>query len=220
MTIEEVVRQIHHVGIVPVLRASSADDACRAVEVICEAGIPIVEITMTVPHATTVIREVVRRYGDTVLAGAGTVVDAEQASACLDAGAEFLVSPGVSVPVIHLARSRKKLAIPGALTPTEIMALTEHGINLVKIFPCSSVGGPKHISSLRAPFPKLDFIPTGGVNASNAEEYLRAGAFALGVGADLADIHSIRAGQAHKVASAAQALKVAVAKVREAQGDR
>jgi 2-dehydro-3-deoxyphosphogluconate aldolase / (4S)-4-hydroxy-2-oxoglutarate aldolase len=219
MTIEEVVRKIRHIGIVPVLRASSTDDACRAVDVISEAGIPIVEITMTVPHATTVIREVVRRYGDTVLAGAGTVVDAEQASACLDAGAEFLVSPGLSVPVIQLARSRKKLAIPGALTPTEVMALAEHGMNLMKIFPCSSVGGPQHIASLRAPFPKLDFIPTGGVSASNAEEYLRAGAFALGVGADLVDIHSIRAGQAHKVTSTAQALKAAIAKVRQGHGD-
>lgn len=219
MTIEEVVRRIHHIGIVPVLRASSVDDAYRAVDVISEAGIPLIEITMTVPHASAVIREVVRRYGDRVLAGAGTVVDREQASACLDAGAEFLVSPGVSVPVIHLARSRKKLAIPGALTPTEIMALTEQGISLMKIFPCSSMGGPKHIRSLRAPFPKIDFIPTGGVNASNAEEYLRAGAFALGVGADLVDIHSIRAGQAHKVVSTARALKAAIAKVREAHGD-
>jgi 2-dehydro-3-deoxyphosphogluconate aldolase / (4S)-4-hydroxy-2-oxoglutarate aldolase len=219
MTIEEVIRQIHRVGVVPVLRASSADDACRAVDVICEAGIPIVEITMTVPDATTVIREVVRRHGQTVLAGAGTVVDAEQASACLDAGAEFLVSPGASVPVIQLARSRTKLAIPGALTPTEVMALTEHGMNLIKIFPCSSMGGAKHIRSLRAPFPKVDFIPTGGVNVSNAEEYLRAGAFALGVGADLVDIHSIRAGEAHKVASTARALKAAIAKVREDHGD-
>jgi 2-dehydro-3-deoxyphosphogluconate aldolase / (4S)-4-hydroxy-2-oxoglutarate aldolase len=161
-----------------------------------------------------VIREVVRCYGNAVLTGAGTVLNARHAAECLEAGAEFLVSPGLSAPVIDIARSRNKLAIPGALTPTEIIAAIEQGANLVKIFPCSSAGGSKHISSLKAPFPQIDFIPTGGINLSNAEEYLRAGSFALGVGTDLVDVSSIRAGNTQKIVDAAKALVAIVAQFR------
>jgi 2-dehydro-3-deoxyphosphogluconate aldolase / (4S)-4-hydroxy-2-oxoglutarate aldolase len=216
MDTQDAVRKIQEIGIVPVVRASSPEEACNAVDAICAGGIPIVEITMTVPNATAVIREVVRCYGDAVLTGAGTVLNARHAAECLDAGAEFLVSPGLSAPVIDIARSRNKLAIPGALTPTEIMAASELGVNLMKIFPCSSAGGSKHISSLKSPFPQMDFIPTGGVSLSNAEEYLRAGSFALGVGTDLVDVNSIRAGNAQKIVDAAKALVAVVAKFRSA----
>jgi len=191
-----------------------------AVDAICEGCIPILEITMTVPNATSVIREVVRRFGDSVLCGAGTVLSAKQAEECLDAGAEFLVSPGLSVPVLGIARARGKVAIPGVLTPTEVMAANEHGVNLLKIFPCSSTGGPKHISSLLAPFPQLQLIPTGGVNLLNAEEYLKAGAFALGVGADLVHIHSIRTGNVKKIVDTAKALTAIVAKFRTEMASR
>jgi len=214
MDSREVARTIHKIGIIPVVRASSPDEACCAVDAICEGCIPILEITMTVPDAISVIREIVRRFGGSVLCGAGTVLSTTQAEQCFDAGAEFLVSPGLSVPVLNVARKRGKLAIPGALTPTEVMMASDHGVNLIKIFPCSSAGGPKHISSLRAPFPHISFIPTGGVNLSNAEEYLKAGAFALGVGADLVDLNSIRAGNIRKVIDMAKALTEVVANFR------
>ena len=212
----DVVQKIQNVGIIPVVRASSPDEACRAVDAICAGGIAIVEINMTVPNATAVIREVARCHGDAVLTGAGTVVTADQAAQCFDAGAEFLVSPGLSLPVADVARSRNKLAIPGALTPTEVMAASEIGLKLIKIFPCSSAGGSRHIRSLKAPFPEIDFIPTGGVDLSNAEEYLRAGSFALGVGTDLVDVDLIRTGTTQKIVDKAKALVALVAKVRGA----
>jgi 2-dehydro-3-deoxyphosphogluconate aldolase / (4S)-4-hydroxy-2-oxoglutarate aldolase len=214
MDSREVVRKIREVGIVPVVRASSPEEACRIVEAILVGGIPIIEITMTVPNATEVIREVVRCHQGAVLTGAGTVLSAAKAVECIEAGAEFLVSPGLGAAVVSLARSRNKLAIPGALTPSEIMEASELGLSLLKIFPCSSAGGPNHIRSLRAPFPEMEFIPTGGVSLSNAEEYLRAGAFALGVGGDLADVSSIRTGNVQKITDMAKALAAVVAKFR------
>ena len=122
MNIDEAIATIKKVGIVPVIRASNVDEAKQAVEAVCAGGISIVEITMTVPNATQVIRGVIEQHGNKVLTGAGTVLSGEQAKACLDAGAEFLVSPGFSIPVLEVARSRGKLAIPGALSPTELMA--------------------------------------------------------------------------------------------------
>src|SRR5579872_1388075 len=187
LSIEDVIRRIGEIGIVPVVRASSVDEANRAVEAICAGGIPVVEITMTVPNAVSVIRELVQRRAGDVLIGAGTVTNAEQAESCLRAGAQFLVSPGLSVSVLNVAKVHERLAIPGALTPTELMNAHEHGARLVKIFPCGNVGGAKYLKSLRAPFPNALLIPTGGVNAGNAGDFIAAGAFALGVGADLVD---------------------------------
>lgn len=210
MTIDEVILRIEEVGIVPVVRAATVEEATRAVEAICAGGVPVVEITMTVPNAVSVIREVAKQYGNKVLIGAGTVVTADQAESCLRAGAEFLVSPGLSAPVLSVARAAEKLAIPGALTPTELMNAHDHGARLVKIFPCGNVGGPKYLKSLKAPFPKAELIPTGGVNAANAADFIAAGAFALGVGADLVDATALREGNLEKIISAAQELVQAV----------
>lgn len=179
-------------------------------------GIPVVEITMTVPNAVSVIREVAKAHGSAVLVGAGTVTTAEQAESCIRAGAEFLVSPGLSAPVLSVARASERLAIPGALTPTELMNAHDHGARLVKIFPCGNVGGPKYLRSLKAPFPKAELIPTGGVNAANAAEFIAAGAFALGVGADLVDATALREGDLAKITSAAQELVQAVIAARAA----
>lgn len=220
MSIEDVIRKIGEVGIVPVVRAASVTEASRAVEAILAGGIPVVEITMTVPGAISVIREVVKQYGEKVLVGAGTVTNAEQAESCIRAGAEFLVTPGMSLPVLSVARASEKLAIPGALTPTELMNAEEHGAKLVKIFPCGSVGGPKYLKSLRAPFPNASLIPTGGVNAANAAEFIAAGAFALGVGADLVDATALREGDLEKISTAARELVSAVANARAAAGER
>jgi 2-dehydro-3-deoxyphosphogluconate aldolase/(4S)-4-hydroxy-2-oxoglutarate aldolase len=206
MTIEDVIRRIGEVGIIPVVRAATIEDATRAVEAICAGGIPIIEITMTVPDAPSVIRHVVREHGKTALIGAGTVTSAEQAERCIEAGAEFLVSPGLSTAVLSVAQARSLLAIPGALTPTELMQAQDDGAQLVKIFPCGNVGGPKYLKSLKAPFPHSALIPTGGVNASNAAEYIAAGAFALGVGGELVDAAALRAGNLAKITQAAQEL--------------
>jgi 2-dehydro-3-deoxyphosphogluconate aldolase / (4S)-4-hydroxy-2-oxoglutarate aldolase len=220
MSIEDVVRRIGEVGIVPVVRAASVTEANRAVEAILAGGIPVVEITMTVPGAISVIREVVKQYGEKVLVGAGTVTNAEQAESCIRAGAEFLVSPGMSLPVLSVARASEKLAIPGALTPTELMNALDHGAKLVKIFPCGNVGGPKYLKSLKAPFPNASLIPTGGVNAANAGEFIAAGAFALGVGADLVDATALHEGNLEKISGAARELVSAVAEARAAAGDK
>ena len=214
MTIDEVLQKITSIGIIPVIRAASAEEANQAVEAVCKGGIPVVEITMTVPDAPSVIRRVVEQQGDRVLVGAGTVLTAEQAKTCLDAGAEFLVSPGFSAEVLEVARQRGKLAIPGALTPSELMQAIAHGAKVVKIFPCGSVGGAKYLKSLKAPFPKVAMVPTGGVNGGNAKEYFAAGALALGIGADLVDLAALRAGESAKVTAAAKDLVEAVRAAR------
>ena len=219
-SIDEVIQRIAEIGIVPVVRAASVEEANRAVEAICAGGIPVVEITMTVPNAVSVIREVAKQRGHDVLIGAGTVVTAEQAEACLNAGARFLVSPGLSLTVLEVAKRHSKLAIPGALTPTELMAAQEHGATLVKIFPCGNVGGAKYLKSLKAPFPHASLIPTGGVNAANAAEFIAAGAFALGVGADLVDATALREGNLEKITAAAKELVNAVASARAALGKK
>ena len=212
MTIDQVIRKIEEVGIIPVVRAASLEDANRAVEAICVDCIPVVEITMTVPNAVAVIREVAKERGKEILIGAGTVTNAQQAQECIEAGAQFLVSPGLSGKVLEAARAHGILAIPGALTPTELMDAQENGATLIKIFPCGNVGGPKY---LKSPFPNARLIPTGGVNAANAAEFIAAGAFALGVGADLVDTAALRSGNHQKVTNAAQELVNAVKSARE-----
>jgi 2-dehydro-3-deoxyphosphogluconate aldolase/(4S)-4-hydroxy-2-oxoglutarate aldolase len=214
MTVEDVVRKIGEVGIVPVVRAGTVDDANRAVEAITAGGIPILEITMTVPDATSVIRHVVREYGNKALIGAGTVTTGEQAEQCIRAGAEFVVSPGLSLHVLAVANACAKLAIPGALTPTEIMNAQEHGARLIEVFPCGNVGGAKYLQSLKGPFPNAALIPTGGVNAANAADYIRAGAFALGVGGDLVNATALRAGNLSAITQAARELVQAVQAAR------
>jgi 2-dehydro-3-deoxyphosphogluconate aldolase/(4S)-4-hydroxy-2-oxoglutarate aldolase len=204
MAVEDTIKRIEEIGIVPVVRAASIEEARQAINAICEGGIPIIEVTMTVPHAPAMIRELVQHYGEQVLTGAGTVTTPRQAEICLESGAQFLVSPGLSVPVLQTAAKHGILAIPGALTPTEVMAALEAGARVIKIFPCGSAGGAKHIKALRAPFPDTPFIPTGSVNLSNAVEYLAAGAFALGVGADLVDLAALRRNESPKIVEMAK----------------
>ena len=217
MNIEEALKKIGETGIVPVVRAASFEEARQAVDAICAGGISVIEITMTVPNAPALIRAVVRQYGDKVLTGAGTVLNSEQASECLEAGAEFLVSPGLSVPVLRTAQTRGKLAIPGALTPTELMMASLEGARVIKIFPCENMGGAKYIKALKAPFPRVELIPTGGVNLSNAAAYIAAGAFALGVGGDLVNVAALREGKAQEIVDAAKKLVEAVRLAREAK---
>jgi len=206
MNIEQSSRRIAEIGIIPVIRAANSAEARQATQAIYAGGISIVEITMTVPDCLRVIRDVVREYGAKILVGAGTVLNHEQATQCLDAGAEFLVSPGLCLPVLKAAQAQNKLAIPGAMTPTELLAATNEGATLIKIFPCENLGGAKYIKALKGPFPNAGLIPTGGVTLSNAVEYFAAGSFAVGIGSELADLKALRAGKASEVTASAKAL--------------
>jgi len=177
--------RIIEIGIVPVVRASSPGEACVAADAVCQGGIPIVEITMTVPGAVDVIRELVKNCASDVLIGAGTVLDPEAARRCLDAGAQFLVSPGLNLKTIELAVREGKLIMAGALTPTEVITAWDAGADFVKIFPCGQVGGAKYIKALKGPLPQIPLVPTGGVNLNTAAEFIEAGAAALGIGGEL-----------------------------------
>lgn len=199
MNASDVLRNIWEAGIIPVVRAADPDAARLAVDALVAGGTKVVEITMTVPNASAVIRKVADEYRGKIVVGAGTVLTHAQAQSCIDFGAEFLVSPGLSPRVLHCAWNQGKLAIPGALTPTEIIAATDEGAEVVKVFPCGNVGGPKYIKSLRGPFPQIKFIPTGGVNISNAADYIAAGAYALGAGSDLVDGKALREGNSTKI---------------------
>ncbi len=184
--------RITEIGIVPVVRASSPRDARIAADAVCEGGIPIVEITMTVPGAIDVIRELTKNAASEVLVGAGTVLNAEAARRCLDAGAQFLVSPGLNLQTVELAVREGKLMMAGALTPTEIITAWEAGSDFVKVFPCGQVGGPKYIKALKGPLPQVPLVPTGGVNLDTAAEFIQAGAAALGVGGELVQAEALK----------------------------
>jgi len=182
---DEAARRIVEVGIVPVVRASSAQKAVDASRAVCAGGIPIVELTMTVPGAIDVIRELRRSMQGDVLIGAGTVLDAKTAAKCVEAGAEFLVSPGFNCATVRYARREGILIMAGALTPTEVITAWNARADFVKIFPCGNVGGPGYIRALKAALPQVPMIPTGGVNAATAAQFLEAGAAALGIGGEL-----------------------------------
>ena len=189
---QEVRDRITEIGIVPVVRASSPRDARIAADAVCEGGIPIVEITMTVPGAIDVIRELTKNAASEVLVGAGTVLNAEAARRCLDAGAQFLVSPGLNLQTVELAVREGKLMMAGALTPTEIITAWEAGSDFVKVFPCGQVGGAKYIRALKGPLPQVPLVPTGGVNLDTAAEFIQAGAAALGVGGELVQAEALK----------------------------
>ncbi len=204
MTRSEVIQQILETGVIPVVRAASADEAMRAIDAIKEGGVSVLEITMTVPGAVRVIEEVVARYGSEALVGAGTVLDAETARACILAGAEFIVSPALNSETIALCRRYGKVVMPGALTPTEVLAAWQAGADFVKVFPCDSVGGAKYIKSLKAPLPQIQVVPTGGVTLQTAGDFIKAGASALGVGTDLVDVKALREGQGNLITERAR----------------
>ena len=194
MNREEVLQQIRKVALVPVIRATSADLAIKAAAAIEAGGVSLLEVTMTVPGAIDVIGAVIKSSQGRVLVGAGTVLDAETARACIIAGAQFIVSPALNRGTIELCRRYSVAVIPGALTPTEIVTAWEAGADIVKVFPCGALGGPRYLSVLKGPLPQIKLIPTGGVSLSNAADYLAAGAYALGVGSDLVDSSALAKG--------------------------
>ena len=214
MTKQEAASRILEIGIVPVVRASSAKQALRAVEAVCAGGIPIVEITMTVPGAVEVIAQLAQSMGSEVLIGAGTVLDAGAAERCIEAGAEFIVSPGFDLETVKFANRRDKLMIAGALTPTEVITAWKAGSDFVKIFPCGTVGGAKYIKALKAPLPQIPMIPTGGVNLNTAADFMIAGAAALGIGGELVSASALESGSTASIVDAAQAFLAIVRNAR------
>ncbi len=210
----QVREKILDVGIIPVVRAASARDAQAAAEAVYAGGISIVEITMTVPGAVEVIRELTRNCSPDVLIGAGTVLNVDAARQCLDAGAQFLVSPGLCLDTVKFAAREKVLILAGALTPTEVMAAWNAGADIVKVFPCGNVGGAKYIKALRGPFPHIPFVPTGGVDLATAADFLRAGAVALGIGGELVSAEALKSGKLEIIAENAGKFRAIVTETR------
>jgi 2-dehydro-3-deoxyphosphogluconate aldolase / (4S)-4-hydroxy-2-oxoglutarate aldolase len=191
MNKQEVRALIEKIGIVPVIRTASPQEARFAAEAVWQGGIPIVEITMTIPQALDVISELVKNMPK-LLVGAGTVVNQDLALQCFDAGAQFLVTPGFSQKTVAAAHNLDMLIMAGALTPTEVMTAWDAGVDFVKIFPCSSMGGPSYIKALKGPLPHVPLVPTGGVNLETAADYVSAGAAALGIGGELVLKHAFQ----------------------------
>jgi 2-dehydro-3-deoxyphosphogluconate aldolase/(4S)-4-hydroxy-2-oxoglutarate aldolase len=210
---------IESVGVVPVIRVSSPQEARFAAEAVCQGGIPIVEITMTVPGALEVISELSRSMPQ-VLVGAGTVIDEESVLRCAEAGAQFLVTPGFDAATVAAARKLQLLIMAGALTPTEVMAAWKAGADFIKIFPCGNSGGANYIKALRGPFPQVSMIPTGGVNLENAAGYIRAGAAALGVGGELIVKGALQSRQAEVIRSLAARFVDVVKEARNPDPDK
>lgn len=207
---------IERVGLIPVLRAKSVAQGRAVVDAMVAGGVAIVEVTMTVPGAIDLLKELRNQYSaKDLLLGSGTVTTADQAKATIDAGAEFVVSPSLHPEVIRVTKANKKVACPGALTPTEAITAWNAGADYVKIFPCSAVGGADYLKALLAPFPHLKLIPTGGVTLQTAESFIRAGARALGVGSDLVNLAAIDAGKAETITETARAYLKVLADARK-----
>jgi 2-dehydro-3-deoxyphosphogluconate aldolase / (4S)-4-hydroxy-2-oxoglutarate aldolase len=212
---QQVRDRIIEVGIVPVVRASSPAEARLAADAVCQGGIPIVEITLTVPGAVELIRELAKNSASGVLIGAGTVLNAEAARRCLDAGAQFLASPGLNLPTVELAAREGTLIMAGALTPTEVMAAWEAGGDFIKIFPCGQVGAAKYIKCLKGPFPQIPFVPTGGVDLKTAGEFIEAGAAALGIGGELVQAEALKSNKPEIIIENARKFLAIVKQARE-----
>lgn len=215
MTRTETLKRIIQNGIIPVVRAPSGEDALRVIDALREGGIDVIELTMTVPGAVKLIEELARRYGDSVVLGAGTVLDSETARACILAGSAFVVSPMVDETIITCSRTYGVPVLPGALTPTEIVRAWRAGADMVKVFPCSALGGASYVKSLKAPLPQIDLVPTGGVSLATVADFIRAGASAVGAGADLVDVTKARENKASAVSENARKYLEAIKAARE-----
>src|SRR6202789_1520418 len=217
---ETTAETLERVGLIPVLRARNAGQAHAVVQAMLAGGVTVVEVTMTVPGAVELLRELKREYGAQLLLGSGTVTTADQAESTIEAGAEFVVSPSFHPDVVAVTRAHKKLSIPGALTPTEVITAWNAGADYVKVFPCSAMGGASYLKSLLAPFPELKIIPTGGVTLQTAEGFIKAGARALGVGGDLVNLAAIDQGQPEVITAAAKVYLKVIAGFRDGKDTR
>ncbi len=213
----EVLNALRAIGLVPVLRAENEAQALALASAIAAGGVNVLEVTMTVPGAFRVMRRLAEERPD-ILIGAGTVLDAETARLCILEGAAFVVSPTLNVKTIEMCHRYGVAVLPGALTPTEIVTAWQAGADVVKIFPASALGGAKYLKSVKAPLPQVEMIPTGGVSLATAAEFLEAGAFALGVGADLVDAKAIVEGHPETITESAGKYLAIVHKFRKAKG--
>jgi len=210
----KVLSRLRELGVVPIIRVSTPEDASRAVEAVVAGGISVVEITMGVPNAFRVMEQVAERFGESVLLGAGTVLDSETCRSALLAGAEFIVTPSLDVKVIETSRRYSKACIPGALTPTEIVTAWQAGADMVKVFPCGPVGGPDYLKSLRGPLPQIEYVPTGGVTLETTPDYIHAGAAAVAVGGQLVSGKALREGKTEVITDNARKFLEAVRTAR------
>lgn len=214
MTRQQTLSFMLDVGIVPVVRTTSAESAIKAIEAIYQGGIRAAEITMTVPGAVRALEKVADQFGDKLVLGAGTVLDPETARICMLAGAEFFVTPSLDVKTIETAKRYSKIICPGALTPTEVVTAWQAGADIVKVFPAGAMGGPKYIKALKGPLPHIEMIPTGGVNLETAGEFLKAGACAVAVGGELVDGKLIKEGRYDQIEERARQYLAVIAKAR------
>jgi 2-dehydro-3-deoxyphosphogluconate aldolase/(4S)-4-hydroxy-2-oxoglutarate aldolase len=214
VTASEILDFITSIGIVPVVRTPSAESAIRSIEALHRGGVRAAEITMTVPGAIRALEKLADRFGDSIVLGAGTVLDPETARACMLAGAQFFVTPTLKIATIEMAKRYSKVICPGALTPTEVLTAWEAGADVVKVFPANSVGGPKYIKALKGPLPHVEMIPTGGVNLETAGEFLKAGACAVAVGGELVDAKLIRENRYDEMESRARQYLQAISRAR------
>jgi 2-dehydro-3-deoxyphosphogluconate aldolase/(4S)-4-hydroxy-2-oxoglutarate aldolase len=211
----QVISRIRELGLVPVVRTPSADDALAMAEALHAAALSNLEITLTVPGAIEVIAELTARFGADMLIGAGSVLDATAAEACVKAGAKFIVSPGFDLQTVSYCKAAGVAVFPGAVTPTEIITAWRAGADIVKIFPASAVGGAAYLKAVKAPLPQIEMMPTGGVSVETAAAFIQAGAAALGVGGDLVDLKALRSGRTDVIAERA---RLYIEIVRQARG--
>lgn len=204
MNKQEVLEKIKEIGIVPVLRADSADEAMQLAEAIIAGGINCLEITMTVPNAVEVIEKTAAKYGNDVLIGAGTVLDVETARRCVEAGAKFIVTPCLIPEIIDYCKETGILICAGSLTPTEVFTAWSAGADVIKVFPASAMGGSGYIKALKAPFPKIELMPTGGVSLETIGDFFRAGVIGVGVGGELVNLKDLREGRAENISESAR----------------
>ncbi len=210
---EDIARRLEAIGAAAVIRMQDADKLVRVAEAIADGGIPAIEVTMTVPGAIDMIKQVADELGDDVLLGVGSVIDAETARKAVEAGACYVVSPIYKKAVVVATHAEGAVALPGAFTPTEIQSAYEAGAEFVKVFP-ASVLGMKFIKAVRAPLPHLKLVPTGGVSLDNAGDWLRAGAAMVGVGSALLDKDAIAAGDYHTLTENARRLRASLDSAR------
>src|SRR5580704_4972767 len=214
VTAQEILSFITEIGIVPVVRTPSAESAIKSIEAIYRGGVRAAEITMTVPGAVKALEKLADAFGDKLVLGAGTVLDPETARICMLAGAQFFVTPALNLKTIEMVKRYSKIIMPGALTPTEIVTAWEAGADFVKVFPCGAMGGAKYIKALKAPLPHIEMVPTGGVSLETTAHFLRAGAAAVAVGAELIDAKTIDEGLYEVFEERARLFLAEVAKAR------
>ncbi len=209
-----IISRILNAGVVPIIRCDTKEQAVGAAKAIHKGGLSVLEVTMTVPGALGILETLKGEFGDNLLLGAGTVLDPETARACMLAGAEFLVTPGLDVRTIEMAKRYSVAILPGALTPTEILTAWQAGADMIKVFPCSAVGGASYIKAVKAPLPQVLLAPTGGVDIDNVGEFFEAGSDAVAVGSSLVKTKALREGRFEEIEKATAAFVKAVAKAR------